>query len=810
MSTDRDIAIRTMIGEAAGESIVGQAAVAHVLANRSRDKRWGGTISDVALAPKQFSAWNSGAGGNHLVNKYKPGDITYERMGKIYDAVMAGQIKDPTGGATHYFSPAGMKALFDEGSQSNLMPRWLQEETNRRGAKPTRIGGHLFTGKAEGIRVVDSGQVANDATPQITRQMILQEIERRKSSQQPQITRQMVLDEIERRKAAQPPEQAPVIQPQSEQPQQESGGFVQGAMDLVNKVNPAAALGQGIGNSLADAGLGAFTKAGRMIVGDMQSGMQGVNPVSMLKEPAIGMLIDDGAGVVLRQEGSRDIPFDQLDQTKLVSMVNPEDGNTYVYIRTPELEESKLASAGRLLGYSAVAPVPKTAALAKPPNVQTAAKAIGVTPTLSMQSKAGSLISAAGEQVPTMSGRLRNDAARVSAEMAGASENIAASIGPGATQFDAGEALKRGAEIFTTKVKDTKGKLYDRVDQLVKPETVITTPKTEAALRELVSVMEKNPELQKFVGDTKWAKLLPEMGSDISWQAARYVRTEIGQSVGKIKGPLADVSEGKLKLLYGALTEDLNAAATAAGPEALAAWKRANTYTRASSERIESAFAKVLKADSPEAAYARVMQLTTDKGASANIQALSRLKKSMPKEDWAQVVATTIRRMGKATPGAQGASGDTFSASTFLTNWNKMSPQAKAMFTQGGIDPIVKTQLDSLVRVLERAKAAGIDRNTSNTGNVLLTGTLGAGLYVDPISTATVAGASHISARAMTNQTFLRALNEFAATGSPKRMNLLAASRSPLAIEAEQVLRLSGVSEVNTRQQTSASTQARD
>lgn len=147
----RDIAIRTILGEAAGESPMAQAAVAHVLLNRARDPRWPSTVEQVALQPKQFSAWNTGAGGNDLVSKYGPGSDPYERVGAVYDSVMSGGIPDPTGGATHYYSPAGMQALVSQGAQSNLMPGWLKEENRRRGGNPTTIGGHVFTGLADGL-----------------------------------------------------------------------------------------------------------------------------------------------------------------------------------------------------------------------------------------------------------------------------------------------------------------------------------------------------------------------------------------------------------------------------------------------------------------------------------------------------------------------------------------------------------------------------------------------------------------------------------------------------------------------------------
>jgi spore germination cell wall hydrolase CwlJ-like protein len=155
---DRDIGIRTMLGEAANEGADGLAAVAHVMRNRTSDGRWPTSIAGVALQDKQFSAWNKGAGGNNLVNQYNPGDPIYDRAGQVFDAVMSGRHVDPTGGATHYYSPAGMTALVQQGAQSNTVPRWLDEETARSGGR-IKIGGHIFVGKAGPIDIRPAAQV---------------------------------------------------------------------------------------------------------------------------------------------------------------------------------------------------------------------------------------------------------------------------------------------------------------------------------------------------------------------------------------------------------------------------------------------------------------------------------------------------------------------------------------------------------------------------------------------------------------------------------------------------------------------------
>lgn len=157
---DRDIAIRTIIGEAANEGELGQAAVAHVLVNRTSDGRWPTSIAGVALQKKQFSAWNSGPGGNDLVRKYGPGDALYEKVGKVFDIVASGKHVDPTNGATHYYSPGGMKALVAAGSQANLVPTWAKNTEGESGGSVT-IGGHIFSGRSAN----KAGVVQGNTTP---------------------------------------------------------------------------------------------------------------------------------------------------------------------------------------------------------------------------------------------------------------------------------------------------------------------------------------------------------------------------------------------------------------------------------------------------------------------------------------------------------------------------------------------------------------------------------------------------------------------------------------------------------------------
>ncbi|QOE32106.1 hypothetical protein CPT_Palo_047 [Rhizobium phage Palo] len=157
---DRDIVIRTMLGEAGGEGNQGMAAVAHVIVNRARDPRWPGRLQDVALQENQFSAWNKGAGGNDPL-KWDPKSPAYQRAGQIYDAVISGHHIDPTNGAVNYWSPGGMNALVAEGSQTNREPRWRGQASAESGGE-IRIGNHIFSGKSAGSRGTGGGAVYRD------------------------------------------------------------------------------------------------------------------------------------------------------------------------------------------------------------------------------------------------------------------------------------------------------------------------------------------------------------------------------------------------------------------------------------------------------------------------------------------------------------------------------------------------------------------------------------------------------------------------------------------------------------------------
>jgi spore germination cell wall hydrolase CwlJ-like protein len=130
---DRDILARTLWGEALGESLAGQIAVAWTIRNRVNDGKakswWGEGYTGVCQKPYQFSCWNKNDPNFIYLSGAKP--IPFREFAQAQvaaDLVMFGKEPDPTDGATHYYATTMSKA-----------PGWSAK------AKQTlKLGHHVF------------------------------------------------------------------------------------------------------------------------------------------------------------------------------------------------------------------------------------------------------------------------------------------------------------------------------------------------------------------------------------------------------------------------------------------------------------------------------------------------------------------------------------------------------------------------------------------------------------------------------------------------------------------------------------------
>jgi spore germination cell wall hydrolase CwlJ-like protein len=107
----RDVATRTVLGEAANQGPVGMAGVADVMRNRAASGGYGGeTMDKVALAKGQFEPWMT-AGGRNRMASFSPTGQPYKNAQAAVDTAAIGSRPDVTGGAEYFYAPKAQAQL---------------------------------------------------------------------------------------------------------------------------------------------------------------------------------------------------------------------------------------------------------------------------------------------------------------------------------------------------------------------------------------------------------------------------------------------------------------------------------------------------------------------------------------------------------------------------------------------------------------------------------------------------------------------------------------------------------------------------
>lgn len=118
---------KTIWGEARGESVKGQQAVANVIMNRVKKGGWyGATVEEVVLKPYQFSCWNDTDPNFEKLQNLQANDPQLAGALQIAKKAYYGQLEDITGGAINYHA-------------KSVNPYWSKSMT-----KTASIGNHVF------------------------------------------------------------------------------------------------------------------------------------------------------------------------------------------------------------------------------------------------------------------------------------------------------------------------------------------------------------------------------------------------------------------------------------------------------------------------------------------------------------------------------------------------------------------------------------------------------------------------------------------------------------------------------------------
>lgn len=292
------------------------------------------------------------------------------------------------------------------------------------------------------------------------------------------------------------------------------------------------------------------------------------------------------------------------------------------------------------------------------------------------------------------------------------------------------------------------GKLYDAIP--IKGDDAAVINGTKATLADLNRGLKSNAELSALVSDPRLqayqrafegsTEQVPiglldsngnpmtrtvQRGGGLSWQDLKSFRSYVGELAGK-PSLQNDTSQGKLKALYSALSQDMEATALQKGPRALTAFRRANDYWRGRENRIGEVITPLLgkKMDATSEGAFKTIQNWAKEG-NPDFSKVARLFRSLPEDEANTVRASILTRLGMVSKGRQDETSEVFSPSDFLTHWNDLDKRAKGVLFQGQH----AKDLDDIAKVAAGMKASSRYANTSKTGIAVgATGTVSAAM----------------------------------------------------------------------------------
>lgn len=345
------------------------------------------------------------------------------------------------------------------------------------------------------------------------------------------------------------------------------------------------------------------------------------------------------------------------------------------------------------------------------------------------------------------------------------------------TTQGAGEVIKKGASRAIKKYSKVFNRLERRADNLIGTDAPTPLDDTVNSFEKIFTKTEGTPNLDKRLNST-----LKDMFKDIQadmvdgaipYQALRALRTKVGSMKNGISGTaLGDVQQGQLKKIYEGMTKDLRYVAESSGDDALKAFDKAMTYEKGIYAEHLPLLKQIEKHQYDDKTFKTIMNTAKDGGTKLRI-----LRQNLKPSEWNDVASSTLYHMGMAVNSKQNVAGDAFSAGTFLTNWNKLKPEAKRQLFGGKrYNESLRQNLDRFVRVVGSQKDIEKVINYSNTagtneaidlvkhtGRALLLPLFGAGLGAGVEGSAgAVAGLGaatitpYVTAKLMTNPKFIR------------------------------------------------------
>tara|TARA_R100000700_G_C3173189_1_gene147697 strand:- start:254 stop:2620 length:2367 start_codon:yes stop_codon:yes gene_type:complete len=389
------------------------------------------------------------------------------------------------------------------------------------------------------------------------------------------------------------------------------------------------------------------------------------------------------------------------------------------------------------------------------------------------------LFESALASAPSSTKIMHDNAAQTIKEIDTYAKNLAEKYGGIRTTQEAGELLLDGARAARLRYDETTHRLYSEVNNFMPDNLVSDATNTTAFVNKYLAQSTTATGKPSLNPALRQAERVLQDAKDgvLSYNQLKDFRSSLMANIrhAESQGALS-ASNRKVKELIGYVTKDLDAlVARSENPQALAKYKAANKYVRDNTGKKGGLtyIDNIIKKGEVRSTDALKYVLT---GAKDGGEDLIKLRSQLTPDEYSVMSGYMLGRMGLPTPGIQSADeigkmAQDFSPRTFITNWNKLSKEAKeALFKQTEYEELVPA-LDDLVFVVDRVgKSASQMANPSGTARVV--GALG----VLGVGGADIAGkiagsegfeyglgalvAPYVSAKLLTNKSFVNWLAE--------------------------------------------------
>lgn len=388
--------------------------------------------------------------------------------------------------------------------------------------------------------------------------------------------------------------------------------------------------------------------------------------------------------------------------------------------------------------------------------------------------------------IPLAGGPLRSASEAAIADLGAAAQDARAAYGSG-SQAAAGAGVREGIteNLKSGPIKTRVGELYDRVDGFVNPVITGAMPNAKNLVN-TINARRVNAALPESGATKDLTEALNRPGG-MNYEGIKDLRTHYGEMLDGSTPVPQGMSQGEVKQIYGALSNDMKLIiAKAGGADGLRAYQQAENAAKRWSG-IREDLGRILKVQNEEAIFSKI-EAMAGSTARADINLLGRIRGAVGPHNWDEMASAVIGKMGWP-PGGTG-----FSPDAFLTAYKKMSDEGKRILFRSTNNASHAEAIDDIAKVSERFKQLNKYANPSGTGQTVAGGAelfaaakavpaAIAGGWIEPVSLVggIVGGRilSHVLARPMTARAMASWSKDYAALASkptPERLSQLEAS----------------------------------